>query len=206
MRFSIPDQVSSYYSTKLSEHGTTAKGVDWNNSEGQELRFRQIARLLPDETEFEVADLGCGYGAFIDYLDTHRPGSRYVGYDLSPDMIDAARSGYAERKHTEFHVGGKPHRESDYCVASGIFNVRFSVPDSEWRDWFEEILHVMNRCSRHGFAFNALTVYSDAEKRQDRLFYLDPGEVFGFCVKHFSRHVALLQDYGMYEFTIIVRK
>ena len=41
---------------------------------------------------------------------------------------------------------------------------------------------------------------------KDHLFYADPCFFFDHCKKHFSKNVALLHDYGMYEFTILVRK
>jgi hypothetical protein len=64
----------------------------------------------------------------------------------------------------------------------------------------------MHEKSSKGFAFNALTKYSDEDKMQDYLFYSDPLYLFDYCKKHFSRNVALLHDYNQYDFTILVRK
>jgi len=62
-------------------------------------------------------------------------------------------------------------------------------------------------CSK-GFSFNMLTRYSDADRMAQRpdLFYGDPLFFFDFCKCEFSRNVALLHDYGLYDFTILVRK
>ena len=38
------------------------------------------------------------------------------------------------------------------------------------------------------------------------LFYSDPCNLFDICKRKYSRNVALLHDYGLHEFTIIVRK
>jgi hypothetical protein len=57
-----------------------------------------------------------------------------------------------------------------------------------------------------GFAFNALTSYSDPERMKNTLYYADPCRLFDLCKREFSRDVALLHDYGLYEFTILVRK
>jgi len=46
---------------------------------------------------------------------------------------------------------------------------------------------------------------SDPEKRRGNLYYADPVETLQFCLKNFGRSVALMQDYGLYEFTIVVR-
>ena len=41
---------------------------------------------------------------------------------------------------------------------------------------------------------------------KDYLFYADPCELFDFCKTRFSQNVALLHDYGLYEFTILVEE
>ncbi len=53
--------------------------------------------------------------------------------------------------------------------------------------------------------FNCLTSYSDPEKKRDELYYADPCALFDMCKRRYSRQVALLHDYGLYEFTILVR-
>ena len=34
-------EIAEYYTTKITEHGETFRGVDWNSEEGQILRFEQ---------------------------------------------------------------------------------------------------------------------------------------------------------------------
>jgi hypothetical protein len=67
-------------------------------------------------------------------------------------------------------------------------------------------LDVLDRASIRGFAFNSLTAYSDADRMRPHLYYPDPCELFDLCKRRYSRNVALLHDYGLYEFTILVRK
>ena len=67
-------------------------------------------------------------------------------------------------------------------------------------------LHKMNDISRRGFSFNMLTKYSDPEYMRQHLYYADPCYLFDYCKMHFSRNVALLHDYEVYDFTILVRK
>ena len=63
-----------------------------------------------------------------------------------------------------------------------------------------------NDLSRKGFASNFLTKYSDANKMQADLYYADPLYLFDYCKRIFSKNVALLHDYRIYDFTILVRK
>lgn len=64
----------------------------------------------------------------------------------------------------------------------------------------------MNEKSTLGFAFNALTKYSDPEFMKEELYYTDPLFMFDYCKTNFSKNVALLHDYRQYDFTILVRK
>ena len=38
------------------------------------------------------------------------------------------------------------------------------------------------------------------------LYYADPCRLFDLCKRRYAKNVALLHDYGLYEFTILVRK
>lgn len=198
--------VSNYYTGKLQQHGATPRGVDWNGLESQQLRFVQLSRLMAEDCGFSLNDLGCGYGAFLDYLDTRFAGFTYIGCDVSAAMIAAARERHRAKSHAQYHETSTPPEVSDYSVASGIFNVRIGHGHAEWHDYVKATLAVLDRTSRRGFAFNCLTTYSDPEKARADLFYADPCEMFDHCKRSFSRNVALLHDYGLYEFTILVRK
>jgi hypothetical protein len=81
-------------------------------------------------------------------------------------------------------------------------------PYDEWQDFTVRTLHHMNTLCSKGFSFNMLTKYSEAERMVQRpdLFYGDPLFFFDYCKHHFSRNIALLHDYGIYDFTILVRK
>lgn len=199
------EAVARYYSTKLAEHGATARGVDWSGEEGQELRFAQLIKLCDRPGAFSINDLGCGYGRFYGYVNDRFPDVDYRGFDISPAMIDAARNRHDGVSNAAFFVSPMP-KPADFGVASGIFNVRLTAEDAGWQAFIEETLDNLNETSRRGFAFNCLTSYSDAHKQRDYLFYSDPCRLFDWCKRRYSRDVALLHDYGLYEFTIIVRK
>jgi SAM-dependent methyltransferase len=205
-RRSILRRVSDYYSNKLALHGTTARGVDWNSAESQQLRFAQLAKLLPSDAAFSLNDIGCGYGALYDYLLDQEYDVRYRGYDVSPAMVQAARKMPRPAPRPVFVSTSAALRKSDYAVASGLFNVRLDVAKSEWRAYVDSIIGLLHRTSRRGFAFNCLTSYSDPRRRRADLYYGDPRRFFHHCVSRYSRHVALLHDYGLFEFTILVRK
>ncbi|WNV05379.1 class I SAM-dependent methyltransferase [Candidatus Methylospira mobilis] len=200
--------VADYYTDTLNRHGPSARGVDWNGEESQNLRFTQLARLINTSAAdaFSVNDLGCGYGALLNFLIAQYPAVRYQGYDISAKMIEAAQTRHASAGAARFFHASKPGQRADYSFASGIFNVRLDHPDSEWRDHVLQTLDVLDRSSSRGFAFNCLTSYSDSGKMRPYLYYADPCDLFAHCKRAYARDVALLHDYGLYEFTLLVRK
>jgi SAM-dependent methyltransferase len=199
-------EVADYYSEKLAQHGATPLGVDWNGEESQELRFEQLCKIIDGRSQFSLNDLGCGYGALQDFLAGRYSGFHYSGIDVSESMIRSAEQRYQGTPQARFVLASQPDGAADYGVASGIFNVRLGRSDAEWRAYVEATLDILDRTSRLGFSFNCLTSYSDAEKMRDYLYYADPCALFDLCKQRYSRNVALLHDYGLYEFTILVRK
>lgn len=200
------NEVAHYYSAKLARHGETPQGVDWNGEESQTLRFEQLSKIISGPENYSINDLGCGYGALFDYLSEKRPMPIYLGVDISEDMVHAARQRYQRHPHARFIAAAEPDSVADYGVASGIFNVRLGRDDGEWYEYLQATLDVLDGTSRYGFAFNCLTSYSEEDKKRDYLYYADPCKLFDLCKRRYSKQIALLHDYGLYEFTILVRK
>lgn len=203
---SLLDDVAHYYARKLAEHGDTPRGVDWNSEDGQQLRFAQLLRIIDADQPFSILDLGCGYGALAHNLQASHARFEYLGLDVAADMVAAAQRRFAGVGHIRFEVGATVAEPLDYAVASGIFNVRMQRDAEEWAVYVDDTLDMLHASSRRGFSFNCLTSYSDPERRRADLHYADPCALFHRCKTRYSRDVALLHDYGLYEFTILVRK
>jgi SAM-dependent methyltransferase len=198
--------VERYYSGRFAEYGATPQGVDWNSRESQETRFAQLLRVAePAGGPFTLNDFGCGYGALVAYLDRNGYEARYRGFDVSETMLDHARRELEAPPRVTFVDRETALDRADFTVASGIFNVRLDISDEDWRAYVEKTLDEIAGISSRGFAFNMLTSYSDPEKMRADLYYGDPRWFFDHCKRRFSRNVALLHDYGLYEFTMIVR-
>ena len=201
----ITKPVENYYTGKVLLHGTHSLGVDWKSRESQELRFDQILKVCRGK-KFSILDWGCGYGYLFEYLKRKRVNCSYRGYDLSKEMIRRARRSYGKSPGARFQEGEPAGHPADYVVASGIFNVKLKTPQGEWKKYIIGLLDHMNRLARKGFSFNCLTKYSDKERMRSDLYYADPLFFFDHCKRNFSKNVSLLHDYGLYEFTMLVRK
>ncbi len=199
-------EVAEYYSAKHAEHGQTPQGVDWNSEASQTLRFEYLCKIIDTSNQFSINDLGCGYGALYDFLANKYGMFSYTGIDVAESMIRTGEQRYKDKPRARFVLSNKPDQMADYGVASGIFNVRLDRSDEEWRSYLEATIDILDSTSLLGFAFNGLTSYSDVDKMRDYLYYADPCALFDLCKRRYSRNVALLHDYGLYEFTVLVRK
>jgi SAM-dependent methyltransferase len=195
--------IARLYEDSLSKHGTAAMGVGWRDSSSHALRFSKLAAVIDDrDSAASVNDLGCGYGAFYEFLtNSGFVVSLFRGYDISEEMLVRARK---LQPKGEFLLGSTLDRVADYSFACGIFNVRLEADETAWLRHIERTLQNLHDFSARGFAFNLLTTYVDYRERH--LFYGDPSYFFDLCKRRYSRKVALLHDYPLYEWTIVVRK
>lgn len=207
------DEVLTYYRQKLAEHGPTIRGLDWSNQDRQRLVFEQITKICCSPRSgardggFSLIDYGCGLGSLLGYLmENSWHCEKYVGFDLLPDMLAAGKKSYVDVKMAEFTDQEDSLEPADYVVASGLITVKADAQFSAWQNYVLEKIQRMWSLAKKGLAFNSLTKYSDPPKMQDHLYYADPCFLFDYCKTNLSRNVALLHDYGLYEFTILVRR
>jgi SAM-dependent methyltransferase len=205
----VDQKIIDFYTRHLIQFGNSSKGVGWKDEHAQVVRFAQLARVFYGKQKFLVNDLGCGAGHFFDYLRSEKYTSiTYHGYDILEEMIQLAKNNLSPNSKvilTKIQSADEMI-VADYTVASGIFNVKYDINEKDWLDHILTTLQSVNSCSKQGFAFNLLTKYSDPEYMQPYLYYADPLLLFDFCKRNFSKEVALLHDYFMYDFTILVRK
>jgi SAM-dependent methyltransferase len=203
---SLPEAVESVrqlYSENLRTKGVGPASVGWRDEGTQLLRFQKLAHVIaPSGEALNYNDVGCGYGAMFPFLrDCGAPLEAYFGYDVSEEMLDAARTFIADPR-ADLIKADHPTRKADYSFVSGTFNVRFASSDDEWTSYILGMLDKMAAQSRRGFAFNLLTKYVDW--REPHLYYGDPYFFADHCIRKYSRRVALLHDYPLYEWTITV--
>jgi SAM-dependent methyltransferase len=201
-------KLNEYFTEKLETFGATAKGVDYNGEQAQQIRFSELVRIINPVSKFSVIDYGSGYGAMFEYLYARNWSFEYYGVDIIEKMVIAGREKYKAFPNAHFTTDEKELPVADYLVAAGIFNIKLDSAHDGWKAFVCETLPRMNAFCSKGFAFNMLTKYSDENRMSQRpdLFYGDPLFFFDFCKRNFSRNVALLHDYGLYDFTILVRK
>jgi SAM-dependent methyltransferase len=199
-------KIKDYFLDCFTEFGPQPKGLNWNSKEAQDRRFEQICKLIDFSIPFSIIDYGCGYGSLIEYLKNNGQDFSYLGYDIVDEIIIKGREMHQNDRKVIFVNSEDDLTKSDYVLESGVFNAKQSFSDKDWTEYVIKSLNTMNNLAVKGLAFNFLTKYSDAELMRPHLYYADPLFYFDYCKRNFSRNVALLHDYDLFDFTIIVRK
>ena len=194
------------YENRLKRYGSTPQGVFWRNQNSADIRFELLVRLIKEEHRaggVSIADLGCGYGAFWDFIKdkAFMNQSLYTGYDMSADMIDEATRRITDSRAT-FVRQVQVLAPVDYAFASGTFNMHLGWDEAEWDAYIRASLDVLWRRCRHGMAFNLLS----EKKREDMegLYYADPDAYAAFCRRTLSANIELIDDYPAPDFTVLV--
>lgn len=203
------NQIHDFFQDCFENHGESAEGVGWNGAPAQELRFDQLLKVIQPEQPFTIIEFGCGYGHLLNTMRAKGLNPcHYAGVDILESSLEAARQHFKEDPAVSFHQTLAEVPKADYLVASGVFNVKLDHENTTWTRYVIQSLHDFNQATRHGFAVNFLTKYSDFDRMAQRpdLYYADPCFLFDYCKINFSRNVALLHDYDIYDFTLIVRK
>jgi SAM-dependent methyltransferase len=196
----LEEAVAGYYSRALARHGATHRGVDWSSRDSQELRFETLLDGVDWSGRPSLLDFGCGWGALAEHLDRRGIACDYVGYDIAPAMIDAARESQPGRRFTADLQDLAP---ADLVVASGIFNVKLDASSVAWERHVHATLERLSGLARTRLAFNMLPTAT--ERARPDLHYADPEAVRTRCEEALGRTASLRQDYGLWEFTVIVR-
>lgn len=198
-----------YFSKLINLYNSRPIGVGWNSKKAQEIRQNQVLKIIKNKKNFSINDIGCGYGHLYNFLKKKNyKNFFYLGYDISPKMIEIAKKKIKSKTKIKFKVINSLNniKISDYSVASGVFNVKQNFKNIEWQKYICKSLKEINMKSTKGFSFNMLTSYSNKKLMRNDLYYGNPLFYFNFCIKNFSRNVTLIHDYNLYDFTILVRK
>jgi len=137
-----------FYTSAIKTYGISAKGVNWNSKESQELRFKTISTMLPKEIE-TLVDAGCGFGDFYSYFKKNKIKIKnYIGIDSLNIMCSIASCNTTSRI-IKADVCSDEIPVGDYYICSGAMNT-LSI--------FETHQFIQNcfKNSKKGFIFNIL--------------------------------------------------
>ncbi len=197
------------YGRRLDQCGTTAQGVFWRDDEWHVQRFVRFAEVFSSQHTVSggvtINDLGCGYGAFFDYLAPLpiMHGSTYYGYDIAQEMIAACRDRINDTRAVFLRKMEATH-QADYSFACGTYNLCGHADRSHWQDYVEDSIKQLWQMSDVALAFNMLR--DDAADKYDGLHYIDPQYMEDFCRTHLSANVVIFDEHPLPDVTYFVRR
>lgn len=197
-----------HYEKKLAEHGPNAKGMDWPNQEDLNRRFEVLTSIATNEHNASLLDLGCGVGLLIDYLQNqdllHK--FEYRGADISSKMVSIAAESHPEFSFEvrDVLVNPYPTESVDYIVMNGVLTEKQDMAQSQMIEFAQNIILSTFKSCKKGIAFNVMSSHVDWQR--DDLFHWELDEIVGFLVKNCSRNIRIMMDYGLYEYTVHLKK
>lgn len=201
------------YERRLAEFGIDARSVFWRSDDYQLIRFETLYGFITAEDEarggVSVADFGCGYGGFFDFLADSPAlrGGTFRGYDISARMIDAARA-HIDDPRAKFRVSTTVTEPADYVFACGTFNMRMGADEDEWADYVMASLRQLWSQTKKGLAFNLLRRDSDDHRSgvYPSLYYADGERFLRFCRREMSAEARVTDDRPVPDYSFYVRR
>ena len=173
-------------------HGVSAKGVNWNSSDSQDLRFKIILELLPSNLyEFSLADAGCGFGDFYLYAKKEdRLPKEYIPIDSIQEMVRVTK----ERTQTEAILADickDSLPSASFYICSGAMNTL---------ELFETHLFIQNcySSSKVGFIFNILY----GSKKSQTYNYLTRSDIKTIASEIGVKEVKFKENYMKNDITV----
>ena len=182
----LETEINSQYSKRFEKFGPTAKGVFWASTARQEKRFdlilEEIQKISRNHIVLEIADIGCGYGSFADYLSRNHNKSKfnYEGFDINPKFIKHCRSKFSEA-NLRFIIDSKPSSKKDFVTMSGTYNLATTTNVSLWEQYLFSCLSECWSYTKTAMIFNLQTSKKSKISSQN-IYYANASKVIDFCV------------------------
>jgi len=206
-----PTALSKPIEDSVRERGVTPAAVWLDRSDALRKGVRRceaLFRIIGHYGRFSVLDVGCGPGFAVDFL-TDRYGEHafeYCGVDVSAMLLSAASERLPGYRFIQRDISTHPLTElsHDFAIINGVLTGKYSLSDVEMENFAFRLIDSAWRSTRIGLSFNVMSPYVDW--RRDDLFHWPMERVMAFCVANLSRHCNIIADYGLYEYTVQVRR
>jgi len=179
-------QLKKIYSKNVKKFGCIPAAIFWNSEQSQRKRFEILINLIKNfekNYKLSIADIGCGYGAFLDFLIKYNyKNIKYSGYDINPTLIKSCLKKYPK---IYFSINNFPSVNCDLAVMSGTYNLCVTDNISLWEDY---IIYNLRKCfsyCKKGIIFNLQ--YSDTSYIKNFIYYTNVENMKKILNKQFSR-------------------
>lgn len=206
----IAEATISRYSERYEALGYNVRTLGWGTTEQQRYRFERVVQVT-DPSGRSLLDIGCGFGDLKTYCaEIDRAPSRYVGWDINPDLIEEAR-----RRHPRSEIDVVDLSTRDVTAPVAEVGVMLGVLNFNLRDSFSNIEFSKLMI---GKAFDSVertlvvdflsTHRTPGYPAEDFVFYHDPSEMLTFVLS-LTPNVQLIHDYApipQKEFLLVLNR
>ena len=210
MNSTFENKLSQIYWNRFEQFGSTPQGSFWATEARQTRRFEIILSetdKLSGAAGCSLADIGCGYGALVDYL-LKRPASSvtsYIGYDISEQLIAACKHKF-EKPWARFICSSAPDQEQDFSVMSGPFNLAATRDLVLWQNYVFDTLQGCWSHTKVAMIFNLQVASSARISPQSHIYYANSEQVLEHCVARFGPTKRLVHPDLPRDATFVVLK
>jgi SAM-dependent methyltransferase len=208
-RIEINRILSSAIEKSLAARGTNLAAI-WMDREGAlekgVRRCEAIFRMINAQEPFRVLDVGCGPGFAVPFLE-ERYGpmvGRYFGIDVSEPLIAEAKRLWPSYRFEVCDIVANPlpTHAFEYAALNGVLTAKFSLSHEAMENFAQQLLEHCWQAASKAISFNVMSPHVDWPR--DDLFHWPLDRAVAFCVAKLSRHLNVISDYGLYEYTVQV--
>ena len=179
----INSEIAEIYNERFRKLGPTPEASMWFSKTRQIARFDVIfnqLKLLQQRNSISISDIGCGYGAFLEYLSKKKIDKElsYYGYDVCPEVIRFCKKKYFEK--ASFYTKSVPIHKTDFVIMSGTFNFFPTQNYNAWKVYFFNSLKLLWSEAKCAMIFN-LQISNPATITPGGIVYAAQDEVEQFC-------------------------
>jgi hypothetical protein len=193
------------YGQNFETFGPTPHGTFQNNLETQYARYDSLLKILIADYQgsFSIHDVGAGICDLHKFLLDRQIKHSYSATEIIEGMAEYSMQKYSEVKvYTRDILDAKNDEVYDFVVLSGTLNISGSIPPEVWYYHTLKVIEKMYSMASKGISFNFLS--SNRTFSDPSLVYLNPTDLFQYCIDKLSRFVHLDHAYPLYEATITV--
>ena len=187
---SIDKNIIKEYTKRFKKFGATPQGSFWISKKRQDKRFeiilKEIRKIHKSPDRITLSDIGCGYGALVDYLIWTKEikAYSYRGYDISAILIDECNKRFSH-SNLSFSLGKKPNALSMFTIMSGTYNLAMTGDALEWEEYIFKCLGECWKLTSHAMIFN-LQVSNKQKVSDGNIYFAEPSRVIDRCVSSFG--------------------
>ena len=202
-------EIAATFNSRFEAYGPTPEASLWFNKSRQLARFSKLTEAIVSRVsnnEVTIGDVGCGYGAFLDYLAKHNSEIRfkYYGYDIA-DRVIAYCSKNLQTANATFLHRSRPSRKADFHVMSGTYNYAPNMEVGPWRSYMrDEIKHIFSATNKY-IVFN-LMIADKAYVSNSSIFYEEKEHFLSFCEEELGKTTILEHPLLKLEKTFCIEK